>query len=90
MILIGPWPPRRMPGKLQSVETGEQSRHATGDDQRMMKRAVGRFELDKRFGVVGLDQRQFDLRQMSLRQPRGGVAQRDHLQRGAHLGDLSH
>ena len=63
---------------------------AAGRHQRVMEGAVGGFEFLKRLGVVAFNERQFDSRQMGRCQPRRGVAQRDHFERGAHLGDLFH
>jgi len=56
----------------------------------VVKGAVGGFELLKCLGVIALDQGQLDPRQMRRRQPRRGISQRDHFQRGAHLGNLLH
>ncbi|VIO69436.1 hypothetical protein CI41S_19300 [Bradyrhizobium ivorense] len=76
--------------KLQSVETGEQSRHGTGCHQRVVKGAIGSLEILNGLGVICFIQCYLDLCQMGRRQLWRGVSQRDQFERRAHLGDLLH
>jgi hypothetical protein len=53
--------------KLQTVEAGEQPRHRTGRHQRVVKGTVGSLKVLHRLGIVCLNQRKLDPRQMSRR-----------------------
>ena len=58
--------------------------------QRVVEVAIGQLEFLDRLGIVAFDHGDLDPRQEGRGEFRRRIAQRDHLERSAHLGDLLH